>query len=92
MFLNATLRLDALALRAWLWRRLQNPPLAAPIDPTRFTISDADMAALLNKLPEGGRCRWRDRAVDHPIGTERSRPNLARGEADVRWSPRNFAF
>jgi hypothetical protein len=38
-------------LRAWLWRRLQYPPLSAPIDPARFTISDADIAALLNKLP-----------------------------------------
>jgi hypothetical protein len=26
-------------------------PLSAPIDPARFTISDADIAALLNKLP-----------------------------------------
>jgi hypothetical protein len=50
-FVRAALRLDALALRAWLRRRLQNPPLAAPIDPARFTISDADIAALLNKLP-----------------------------------------
>jgi hypothetical protein len=50
-FVKAALRLDALALRAWLRRRLQNPPLAAPIDPARFTISDADIAALLNKLP-----------------------------------------
>jgi hypothetical protein len=50
-FLKAALRLDALALRAWPRRRLQNPPLAAPIDPARFTISDADIAASLNKLP-----------------------------------------
>jgi hypothetical protein len=49
-FLKAALRLDRLELRAWLRRRLQNPPLAAPIDPARFTISDADIAALLNKL------------------------------------------
>jgi len=46
-FLKAALRLDRLELRAWLLRRLQNPPLAAPIDPARFTISDADIALLL---------------------------------------------
>ena len=50
-FQKAALRLDALSLRAWLRRRLQNQPLAAPINPASFTISDADMAALLNKLP-----------------------------------------
>jgi hypothetical protein len=50
-FLKAALRLDRLELRAWLLRRLRNPPLAAPIDPGRFAISDADIAALLNKLP-----------------------------------------
>ena len=50
-FVKAALRLDRLELRAWLRRRLKNPPLAAPIDPARFTISDADIAALLNKLP-----------------------------------------
>jgi hypothetical protein len=50
-FLKASLRLDSLALRAWLRRRLKNPPLAAPIDPARFTISDADIALLLKKLP-----------------------------------------
>jgi len=32
-FLAAALRLDQLALRAWLRRRLKSPPLAAPIDP-----------------------------------------------------------
>ena len=49
-FLKAALRLDALALRAWLRRRLKNPPLAAPIDPTCYTISDRDMALLLKTL------------------------------------------
>ena len=47
--MKAALRL--LELRAWLWRRLKHPPLAAPIDLARFTISDADMALLLKKLP-----------------------------------------
>jgi hypothetical protein len=50
-FLKAALRLDRLELRAWLRRRLQNPPLAAPIDPATFTISAADMALLLKTLP-----------------------------------------
>ena len=64
-FLKAALRLDALALRAWLRRRLKNPPLAAPIDLARFTISDADMALLLKQLPlraddaDGGTGLWK---------------------------------
>ena len=49
-FVRAALRLDRLALRAWLRRRLQYPPLAA-VDPTAFAISDADMALLLKNLP-----------------------------------------
>jgi hypothetical protein len=50
-FVSAAVRLNKLELRAWLRRRLREPPLAPPIDPAHFTISDADMAALLNKLP-----------------------------------------
>ena len=46
-FLKAALRLDALALRAWLRRRLKNPPLAAPIDPASLIFADADIALLL---------------------------------------------
>ena len=49
--LRAALRLKPLEFRAWLLRRLRNPPLAAPIDPARFAISDADMALLLKQLP-----------------------------------------
>ena len=49
--LKAALRLDRLEFRAWLLRRVRTAPLAPPIDPARFAISDADMAALLNKLP-----------------------------------------
>lgn len=45
-FVAAAVRLDMLELRAWLWRRLREPPLVA-IDPARFTISDADIAHLL---------------------------------------------
>jgi hypothetical protein len=53
-FLRAALRLDRLELRAWLLRRLRNPPLAAPIDPASFAISDADMALLMKQLPLRG--------------------------------------
>lgn len=49
-FVKAALRLDRLELRAWLRRRLQYPPLAAA-DPASFAISDANIAALLDKLP-----------------------------------------
>jgi hypothetical protein len=49
-FVRAAVRLDQLALRAWLRKRLRTPPLAA-IDPTAFTISDVDIALLLKKLP-----------------------------------------
>jgi hypothetical protein len=49
--LKAALRLQPREFRAWLLRRVRTAPLAAPIDPARFTISDADIAALLNKLP-----------------------------------------
>ena len=49
-FVRAAVRLDQLALRAWLRKRLRNPPLAAPVDLTRFAISDADMALLLKQL------------------------------------------
>jgi hypothetical protein len=50
--LKAALRLDRLEFRAWLLRRLKNHPLAAPIDPARFAISDADMALLLRVAGE----------------------------------------
>jgi hypothetical protein len=48
---KAAVRLDRLELRAWLRRRLKNPPPAVPVDPAHFTISDADMALLLKELP-----------------------------------------
>ena len=47
-FLKAALRLDQLALRAWLRRRLENPPLAPPIDPSRLMFADADIALILS--------------------------------------------
>jgi hypothetical protein len=49
--LKAAVRLDRLEFRAWLLRRLRNPPLSRPADPAAFTISDADMALLLNQTP-----------------------------------------
>ena len=49
--LKAALRLDRLEFRAWLLRRLRHPPLAVPIDPARFAISDRDMALLVEALP-----------------------------------------
>jgi hypothetical protein len=49
-FLKAALRLDRLEFRAWLLRRVRNSPLAAPVDPACFAISD-DMALLLKQLP-----------------------------------------
>jgi hypothetical protein len=50
-FVSAALRLDRVAMRDWLRKRLRNRPLAAPIDPARFAISDRDMALLLKQLP-----------------------------------------
>ena len=49
-FVSAALRLDRVAMRDWLRKRLRNRPLAAPVDLTRFTVSDADFAALLKTL------------------------------------------
>jgi hypothetical protein len=49
--LKAALRLDRREFRAWLLRRIRTAPLAAPVDPARFAISDRDMAALLKALP-----------------------------------------
>ena len=50
-FVSAALRLDRVAMRDWLRKRLRNRPLAAPVDLSRFTISDGDFAALLKTLP-----------------------------------------
>jgi hypothetical protein len=50
-FVSAALRLDRVAMRDWLRKRLRNRPLAAPVDLTRFAISDRDMALLLKQLP-----------------------------------------
>ena len=53
-FVKAALRLDQLALRAWLRRRLKNPPLAEPIDPANFIFADADIASLLRAAGKAG--------------------------------------
>src|SRR5437773_5208264 len=50
--LRAALRLDRLELRAWLRRRLKNPPLAEPIDPASFIFADADIALILRAAGE----------------------------------------
>jgi hypothetical protein len=60
--LKAALRLDRLEFRAWLLRRVRTAPLAAPINPAAFAISDRDMALLLKQLPL--------RADDADRGTE----------------------
>ena len=51
MFLRAAVRLGGPELRRWLRRRVRTAPLAAPVDLTRFTISDRDLALLLKQLP-----------------------------------------
>jgi hypothetical protein len=51
MFLRAALRLGGPELRRWLRRRVRTAPLAAPIDPAAFAISDGDLALLLKQLP-----------------------------------------
>ena len=52
MFLRAALRLGGTELRRWLRRRVRTAPLAAPIDPARFAISDADIALLMRAARE----------------------------------------
>ena len=50
--LRAALRLERQEFRAWLMRRLIEPPLAAPVDPARFAISKADIALLMKSARE----------------------------------------
>jgi hypothetical protein len=49
-FVSAALRLDRVAMRDWLKKRLRNRPLAAPVDLTGFTVSDGDLASMLKQL------------------------------------------
>jgi hypothetical protein len=44
--LKAALRLDRLEFRAWLLRRVRTAPLAPPIDPARFAISNVPLKQL----------------------------------------------
>jgi hypothetical protein len=53
-FVSAALRLDRVAMRDWLRKRLRNRPLAAPIDPASFIFADADIASLLRAACEAG--------------------------------------
>lgn len=48
--LRAALRLGGPEFRRWLRRRVRQPPLAAPIDPACFAISEGDLALLLKTL------------------------------------------
>jgi hypothetical protein len=65
-FVRAALRLDRLELRAWLRRRLQYPPLAAPIDPASLIFADADIASLLRAAVEAAAGPDRDEAGTDP--------------------------
>jgi hypothetical protein len=51
-FVSAALRLDRVAMRDWLRKRLRNRPLAAPIDPARYMLGDADIALILSAAGE----------------------------------------
>jgi hypothetical protein len=48
-FVSAALRLDRVAMRDWLRKRLRNHPLVG-VDPAAFAISDRDLASLLKQL------------------------------------------
>jgi hypothetical protein len=63
-FLKAAVRLDKVELRAWLLRRLRNPPLAAPIDPTRLLFGDGDIDIAL--ILRGAGKADRDEADGNP--------------------------
>jgi hypothetical protein len=70
-FVRAALRLDRLELRAWLRRHLKYPPLAAPVDPDAFAISDADIALLLRGAGEATAGRRGQRLRDGADGGQR---------------------
>ena len=63
-FVSAALRLKRLAMRDWLRKRLRNRPLAAPIDPARFSISDADLGLLLRSATPSSAAQRND-AICH---------------------------
>jgi hypothetical protein len=64
-FLKAALRLDRLEFRAWLLRRVRTAPLAAPVDPACYAISEGDLALVLKTLERRHR-RQRSRITDEP--------------------------
>ena len=83
--LKAALRLGGPEFRRWLLRRVRTAPLAAPIDPACFSISD-DMVALLKQLPPL-------KADDADVGTlppvfavwSASRVTIASARVQHRW-------
>ena len=63
-FVSAALRLDRVAMRDWLRKRLRNRPLAAPVDLTPLHSFGSRHGVIAETIAfEGERCRWRDRAV-----------------------------
>jgi hypothetical protein len=50
--LRAALRLERQEFRAWLMRRLIEPPLAAPVDLSSFAISKTDIELLMRSARE----------------------------------------
>ena len=72
--LRAALRLDRQEFREWLMRRLIEPPLAAPVDPASFAISQADIALLMAGLARSRRPQAHEwaRAAFQPAPTARS--------------------
>jgi hypothetical protein len=51
-FVSAALRLDRVAMRDWLRKRLRNRPLAEPFDPANLMFGDVDIASLLRAAGE----------------------------------------
>ena len=78
--LKAALRLQPLAFRAWLLRRLRNPPLAAPVGLTCFAISDRDLAFLLKTLTGEPRHHRQPSTASrhHVITTSSAHPSTVR--------------
>lgn len=66
-FVSAALRLDQRELRAWLLRRLKNPPLAPPSDAASLLFGDGDIdIALILKGGEAAAEPDRDEADGNP--------------------------
>jgi hypothetical protein len=51
-FVSAALRLDRVAMRDWLRKRLRNRPLAAPFDLASLIFADADIALFMRAAVE----------------------------------------